>query len=429
MEPNVNTNHQVKSPENGATKSFKFNPFDLEFRADPYSTYQSLRSTEPVHWSLIGVWVLTSYVDVKGVLTDKRFGADPLPKRLKEKHQYAQNKEKGFDTLGEASSKFLFYMNPPDHTRLRGLVSKAFSLGVVESMRPQIQKVIDELLSKVLDRGGMDIIFDLAGPLPVIVIANLLGIPSQDCHKLHEWSNDLSRTLDPLISLKEYEDLNTVALQFRKYINDLIAEREKKPQQDLISALITARDQGDRLREDELWTICMQLFVTGEETTVNTIGNGMLALLHHPEQMEKLKQEPTLIPSATEEVLRYESPVQFTGRYATENIEIGGKTIKKDERVLLCLGAANRDPAEFPDPDRLDITRRENRHLAFADGIHYCLGAALARVQAQIAINTLVQRLPNLKLNTDKLEWRKNIYLRGLKSLPVTFTPSFLVSQ
>jgi cytochrome P450 len=206
-------------------------------------------------------------------------------------------------------------------------------------------------------------------------------------------------------------------------LHDLIAEREKKPKADVISALVTAREQGDKLSEDELLATCMLLFATGEETTVNTIGNGMLALLRHPDQMEKLKREPTIIQSAVEELLRYDSPVQITSRLALETIEIGGQIIRAGERVLLYLGAANRDPAQFSHPDQLDLTRRENYHLVFSDGIHYCLGAGLARVQGQIAIDTLIQQLPNLTLHTNNLEWRKNITLRGLKSLPVTFTP------
>ncbi len=402
-------------------KTFNFNPFDKNFHNYPYKIYDSLRNEEPVHWSFIGVWVLTRYADVKAVLTDKRFATDSLPKRLEEKNKYLQNDAGGLSALQKASSKFLFYMNPPDHTRLRGLVSKAFSPSVVEGLRPRIQKTVDGLLSKVQETGCMDIISDLAAPLPVKVIASLLGMPLEDCDMLHEWSSKLSRVLDPLISIKEYEQLNSVAQQFEDYIQELIVEREKTPQDDLISALVAARDQGDKLRADELSTVCMQLFITGEETTVNTVGNGMLALLNHPDQLAKLKAEPNLINSAVEELLRYDSPVQFTGRCAQEDIEIDGKLIKFGDRVLLGLGAGNHDPNQFSQPEKLDITRQENRHLAFADGIHYCLGASLARAQAQIAINTLVQNFSGIKLNTEKLTWRKNIYLRGLISLPVTF--------
>lgn len=412
-----------KSKKSGEVKSVKFNPFNQKFHSCPYPTYHDLRNLDPVHWSQIGVWVLTRYADIKAVLTDRRFATDSLPQRLGNKSKYVQNNQEGFEVLKQATTKFLFFMNPPDHTRLRGLVSKAFSYAEVEKLRPQIKKTVDELLNEVVQKENIDLIADFAAPLPVIVIAKMLGIPTQDCPMLHEWSTNLSRILDPLLSLQEYQYLNEVVQKFQRYMYDLILEKEKKPKEDLISALISARDRGDKLKPEELSTICVQLFVTGEETTINTIGNGMMALLKHPEQMEKLKQEPAIISSAVEEILRYDSPVQFTGRCATENLEIDGKTIKKDDRVLLVLGAANRDPAQFSHPDRFDITRCDNRHLAFGDGIHYCLGGILARIQAQIAINTLVQSLSNLTLSTERFEWRKNIYLRGLKSLPVTFTP------
>lgn len=408
----------------GAVKPVEFDFFRPEFHTDPYPLYHRLRSEDPVHRSFMGgTWVLTRYADVKAVLRDRRVGTLETPKQIKDKKQYIQEQGKELDTLAYVSSQLLFYMNPPDHTRLRRLASKAFSSIVVERMRPYVQETVNELLGKVRNTGFMDIISDLAGPLPVIVIAKVLGVPHQDEDRLHHWSNVLSRILDLLLSLGEYERMNRVVLEFQAYLRDLIAERVQKPKADVISALIAAREQGDKLSEDELLATCILLFATGEETTVNTIGNGMLALLRHPDQMEKLKREPTLIQSAVEELLRYDSPVQITGRLALETIEIGGQTIRAGEKILTCLGAANRDPTQFPNPDRLDLTRRENHHLAFGDGIHYCLGAGLARVQGQIAINTLVQQLPNLALHTDKLERRKNIALRGLKSLPVTFTP------
>lgn len=421
MNESVISLHKTNKP--AAEKALKFNPFLPEFHADPYSIYHCLRSEEPIHSSAFGEWVLTRYVDVKAVLRDPLFCAEKVPKRIKERGHYLQQKQRDFNAIAQVSSKFFFFLDPPDHTRLRGLVGKAFSTRVVERMRPRIQEIVDELIGGFRDRGVMDIISDLACPLPVIVIAKMLGVPVEAHSKLHQWSNDLSRILDPLLSLETYEHLNQVAVEFTEYFRSLIAERQKSPKEDLLSALIAAREQGDRLSEDELLSICMLLFWTGEETTVNTIGNGMLALLRHPDQMEKLKREPAIIQSAVEELLRYDSPVQLTSRIATENVEISGKLIRAGEKVVACLGAANRDPAEFPNPDRLDLTRGENRHLAFSDGIHYCLGAALARLQGEIAINTLVQRLPNLKLGTDTLLWRKNIVLRGLKALPVTFTP------
>lgn len=427
MELIANTNQEVISPgktkKTGAAKAFKFNPFLAEFHADPYPTYHRLRSYEPVHRNFLGSWVLTRYADVKAVLRDPRFRSDNLPQRIKNKNPYLKHQQKDLNALAGVTSKWLLYLEPPDHTRLRGLVGKAFYPGVVESMRPQIQEIVDDLISKVQQKGSMDIISELARPLPVHVISRMLGVPEEIQSQVYQWANDLSDIFDPLNSLETFAHMNEVILKFSESLRRLIAERENKPQEDLISALIAARERDDKLSNDEILSVCMLLFGTGEETTVNLIGNGMLALLRHPDQMEKLKREPTIIQSVVEELLRYDSPIQGISRVAIENVEIGGKKISAGEQVIVYLGAANRDPAQFSDPDRLDLTRGENRHLAFADGIHHCLGATLARVEGQIAINTLVQRLPDLALAEDTLEWRKNISLRGLKALPVTFTP------
>lgn len=425
MESIADTNGKVirpgKTKKTAAAEVFKFNPFLPEFHANPYPTYHYLRSSDPIHRSFLGAWVLTRYVDVKAVLRDPCFSVDKLSTHLKDKSYYLKQ-QRDLNTLTQVTSKWLIFLEPPDHTRLRKLVSKAFTSGVVERQRPDIQNIVDELIDKVEDKEVMDIISDLASPLPVTVIAKMLGVPAEDCSQLKQWSNDVSHILDPLLSLETYEHLNQVVVEFKEYFRGLFAERRKRPKEDLISALIAASEQGDKLSEDEMLSTCTLLFFAGEETTVDTIGNGILALLRHPDQMEKLKREPAIIQSAVEELLRYDSPVQHTQRIATENVEIGGKTIRAGDKVVVCLAAANRDPAQFPDPDRLDLTRRENCHLAFLDGIHSCLGAALARLNSQIAINTLVQRLPDIKLQKDTLEWRKNVVLRGLKSLPVTFT-------
>lgn len=428
MEPIAKTNAEAisaaQTEKMAAAKPFRFNPLLREFHADPYPTYHRLRSSDPVHRNILDAWVLTRYADVKAVLRDPRFCVDKLANRLKDKNHYLKQ-QRNLNTLAQVTSKWLIFLDPPDHTKLRKLVSKAFSPAVVESLRPYSQEIVDRSIDKVQDKGEMDIIADLASPLPVIVIARMLGVPDRDCFQLHDWSNELSRLLDPLLSLETYEYLNQVVEEFTEYFRRLCTERRQKPKDDLISAFIAAREQGDQLSEEEMLSICIFLFIAGEETTVNTIGNGVLTLLRHPDQMEKLKRQPENIQSAVEEILRYESPVQYAQRIATENVEIGGKTIKAGDKVISCIGAANRDPAQFPDPERFDIIRTDNRHLAFIDGIHACLGAALARLNSQIAINTLVQRLPNIQLNTETVEWRTNIALRGLKALPVTFTPQF----
>jgi len=412
-----------KSEKVVSAQSLRFNLFDSKFNANPYPTYHRLREEDPVHRYLVGGdWIVTRYADVKAVLKSGCVSTDDKPKTIKERSQYLQDKGKNLNTLAFTTSRFLFYMNPPDHTRLRGLVAKAFSPVVVERMRPLIQEIVDELLDKVRHKGSMDIVADFASPLSVTVISRLLGIPKEAQQQLHEWVKVLFRILDPLLSLKEYEAMNRATENFHEYLSTLIAERQKYPQEDLISNLIVQQEQNDRLTQKEILAICTLLFAAGEETTGNTIGNGMLALLQHPNQMEQLKKEPTKIESAVEEIIRYDSAVQMITRIATDNLEIGKQTIKAGEKIVLCLGAANRDPAQFPDPDRLNINREQNHHVAFADSIHYCLGAALARVETQIAINTLLNNFPDLQLASNNLEWQKSIVLRGLKSLLVSFT-------
>ncbi|MBR8835930.1 MAG: cytochrome P450 [Stigonema ocellatum SAG 48.90 = DSM 106950] len=403
-------------------KTLKFNLFDPKFNANPYPTYHQLRSEDPVHRYFVGGdWIVTRYADVKAVLKSGCVRTDDRPKSIHERNKYLQKKGKNLNTLAYTTSRFLFYMNPPDHTRLRALVGKGFSPVVVERMRPRIQEIVDELLDKVRHQESMDIVADLASPLSVNVISRLLGIPKEAQQQLHQWTDVLSRILDPLVSLEEYEAMNKATEEIQEYLRTLIAEREKDPQKDLISHLIAAKEQNDRLSQNEILAICTLLFGAGEETTGNTIGNGILALLQHPNQMEQLKREPTMIQNAVEEIIRYDSAIQMLTRIATDNLEIGNQTIKAGEKIVLCLGAANRDPAQFPEPDELNINREPNHHVAFADSIHYCLGAALARVESQIAINTLIQQFPNLKLASDQLEWRKSIVIRGLKTLPVSF--------
>ena len=415
----VSTNNSKKI---GSIK-LKYNIFDPEFNADPYPTYHRLRSEDPVHKYLIGGdWFVTRYADIKAVLRSGCIRTDDRPKLINERSKYLKNKEKNLDTLAYTTSKFLFYMNPPDHTRLRGLLVKTFSPVVVEQMCPFIQEIVDELLNKVRPQGNIDIVADLASPLSVKVISKLLGIPKEAQNQLHQWTNVLSRILDPLVSLEEYQRMNQATQEIQDYLRSLIHEREKNPQQDLISSLITVQEQSDKLTQKEILAVCTLLFGAGEETTGNTIGNGMLALLNHPKQMEQLKREPTKIQSAVEEIIRYDSAIQMITRIATDDLEIGNQQIKAGEKIVLCLGAANRDPAQFPNPDQLNINREQNQHVAFADNIHYCLGAALARLETKIAINTLIQELPNLKLAMDKLEWRKSIAIRGLKALTLNFS-------
>lgn len=391
-----------------------FNPLLPEFHANPYPFYHRLREEDPVHQSPMGFWVLTRYDDVVFVLRDPRFGREGFAPVLST--VYGQ----------EVASlpRSMLFRDPPDHTRLRNLVNRAFTPRVVENLRPRIQQIVDQLLDRVQGNKAMDLIEDLAYPLPVTVICEMLGVPAGDRDRIRQWSADVARSLDA-IGLPSDPGIVERGLSGRHalaaYFLELIPDRRKRPGPDLLSLLIAAEEQGDRLTEGELLAMCILLFIAGHETTVNLIGNGVLALLQHPEQWARLRNEPTLIQGAVEELLRYDSPVQRTARIPTVAVEIGGRKIEAGTMVVTAIGAANRDPQRFPDPDRLDITRRDNHHVAFGFGIHFCLGAPLARLEGQIAINTLLHRTPALQLATVTPEWRESSTLRGLKALPVTF--------
>jgi cytochrome P450 len=398
-----------------ATTEVLFNPFLPEFHADPYPFYKRLREQAPVYQTPMGFWVLTRYDDCVAVLRDQRFGREEFQQMLSAVYGGAES-----DRLPRS----MLFRDPPDHTRLRGLVSKAFTPRTIEQMRDHIQEIVDRLLGRALAQGGMDIIEDLAYPLPVTVICEMLGVPVDDHLSIRHWSADIARSLDAigLPSDQAIVERGQVARRaLADYFRALVPERRKRPQADLLSGLIAAEEQGDKLSEAEVISMCLLLFIAGHETTVNLIGNGTLALLRHPEQLARLQAEPGMVPNAVEELLRYDSPVQRTARITTTEVEIDGHAIAKGAMVVTALGAANRDPAQFPDPDRLDVARKDPRHISFGFGIHFCLGAPLARVEGQIALGTLLRRAPGLTLAETSLEWRESSVLRGLKQLRVTF--------
>ena len=393
----------------------QFNPMAPEFVVDPYPTYHRLRAEDPVHHSPLGFWVLTRYADVIAMLRDPRLIKEPIAAFVAARFGMAVPPGLGLSMLDR---------DPPDHTRLRGLVSKAFTPKALESLRPHIQGIVDGLLAKVEGRGEMDLIEEFAYPLPVRVICEMLGVPVADHERFKQWGLDIARGLDAFMLPPDSEVAQRSMAGRRAlaaYFRELLAERRAAPREDMLSALIAAEEAGDKLNEDELMATCLLLLVAGHETTVNLIGNGSLALLRHPAELRKLRDNPGLITSAVEELLRFDGPVQRTARIPSEDITIGDHTIPKGEMVMPFLGAADRDPAQFPDPDRLDITRGDNRHIAFGMGIHFCLGAPLARMEGQIAINTMLQRLPKLALAIDKPEYRQSLTLRGLQALPVSF--------
>ncbi len=396
--------------------------FDPSFKADPYPTYARLRSSAPVYRAALpdgrGVWLITRYEDVLAVLKDQRFVKDWRGALTPE--QLAQVPP--IPEVMKPLSQNMLDTDPPDHERLRALVSKAFTPRLIERLRPRVQAISDGLLDAVQDRGEMDLIDDYAFPLPITVIVELLGVPAEDRNNFREWSD---AAVSGNASQEYMEQILIPHMQaFTDYLHALFEEKRSNPKDDLVSALVRAEEAGDRLSEDELLGMVFLLLVAGHETTVNLIGNGVLALLQHPDQLRKLKEDPSLIKPAVEELLRYDGPVETsTERFAREDVEIGGQVIPRGEMVLVVLAAADHDPERFPDPDELDITRTDNRHLAFGKGIHHCLGAPLARMEGQIAISTLLRRMPNLRLkgSPESLTWRPGLVLRGLRSLPVEF--------
>ena len=396
--------------------------FDPAFKADPYPTYARLRSSAPVYRAALpdgrGVWLITRYEDVLAVLKDQRFVKDWRGALTPE--QLAQVPP--IPEVMKPLSQNMLDTDPPDHERLRALVSKAFTPRLIERLRPRVQAISDGLLDAVEDRGEMDLIDDYAFPLPITVIAELLGVPAEDRNNFREWSD---AAVSGNASQEYMEEILIPHMQaFTDYLRALFEEKRANPGDDLVSALVRAEEAGDRLSEDELLGMVFLLLVAGHETTVNLIGNGVLALLQHPDQLRKLKEDPSLIKPAIEELLRYDGPVETsTERFAREDVEIGGQVIPRGEMVLVVLAAADHDPERFSDPDELDITRTDNRHLAFGKGIHHCLGAPLARMEGQIAISTLLRRMPNLRLkgSPESLSWRPGMILRGLRGLPVEF--------
>jgi cytochrome P450 len=400
-----------------------FNPFDPEFRKNPYPMYRRLREEEPAHLSaLAGTYVLTRHADCTALLRHPSASSDQTKGEDWRDNVIAQGLDPD-EILANQSRPFLF-MDPPDHTRLRGLVNKAFTPRVVEAMRPRVQQIVDGLLDAVEERGEADIIEDVAFPVPVAMICEMLGVPAEDVDRFRVWSAVAARSLDPdfVLPPDEVERRERSFVEFREYFSALIAERRKDLRDDLLSRLIVAEDEGDKLTESELLSTGILLLIAGHETTVNLIGNGTLALLRHPDQAQRLRDDPSLIKSAIEELLRYDPPVQLTGRTALADIELPSMTLPKGKTAITLLGAANRDPEAFTDPESVDIGREENRHLAFGLGAHFCLGAPLARIEGQIAIGEMVRRFPAMRLVEDPPPYKPNFTLRGLASLKVSTT-------
>jgi hypothetical protein len=385
--------------------------------ADPYPLYKRLRETDPVHWDpYLHAWVVTGYQDCITVL--HKFSADrtPNPEQIK-----AMGLEQ-LTPIAQVMSKQMLFMDAPAHTRLRKLCSVAFTSRRIETMRAHIAEIAQTLIARALPKGKIDLIADFAAPLPAIVTAEMLGVPTEDHEQLKSWSADFAEMLG---NFQHNPDRAARVLksveEMQAYFRAAIREQERLPREGLIHSLMTAEVDGARLSEEEIIANTIVTMVGGQETTTNLIGNGMLTLLRNPAALAQLRDDPAIIETAVEELLRYESPSQHTARIAPEDGELGGKRIKKRAAVMAVMAAGNRDPSRFADPDKLDLLRQDNRHLAFGWAAHFCFGAPLARMEGQIAFTALLTRLKDIALPPQNLIWRENLGLRGLKALTVNF--------
>ncbi len=407
----------MNQPANNDTSLSLYHLLDPAVLANPYPLYKRLREADPVHWDpFLHAWVATRYEDVVQVML--KFSADrtPSPEHLEAMGMMAE-----LQPVAQLMVKQMLFMDAPAHTRLRAVCATAFTPARVAGLRRHIQEIADRLIDRALPAGRMDLIADFANPLPAIVTAELFGVPVEDHENLKIWSTDFAEMLGNFQHnperargvLKSTENMLA-------YFQDAIRNRERlRP--GLVQSLIDAEVDGSRLTEEEVIANLIVTMVGGQETTTNLIGNGLVSLLRNPDQLELLKNDPSILSSGIEELLRFESPSQHTARMAPEDMVLGGKEIKKRQAVIAVFAAANRDPERFADPDTLDLRRPDNRHVAFAWGAHYCFGAPLARMEGRIAFETLLRRLPNLRLEPGELAWRENMGLRGLKSLGVSF--------
>jgi cytochrome P450 len=408
-------NEQIQPPQGAPL----FNPWSPDFIADPYPFYRRLREADPMHVTPLGFRVASRHADVAAILRDKRFGKDFIGRMTRRSGPEILN-----EPVYRSMSHWMLQLDPPDHGRLRSLVVRAFTARRVEDMRPRIAQIVDEIIDRVEPQGHMDLIADFAFRLPVTVICDMLGIPEEHREVFFAGSRTGGRLLDlaPL-SRAEIDEQNSYNLAMAAYFHRLFELRRREPGNDLTTHLVQAEEDGNTLTNEELTANVILLFGAGHETTVNLIGNGLLALYRNPDQLHLLKSDLSLMVDAIEELLRYDSSVQVTGRTTLEYVEeIGGISLEKGQSVICLLGSANRDPEVYPDPDRLDISRRDVRPFSFGGGIHYCVGAQLARIEAEIAIATLLRRLPNLRLeDIENPDWRQTFVLRGLNKLPASW--------
>jgi cytochrome P450 len=403
-----------------SAEAVMYNPFEPGYMDDPYAQFARLRQHDPVHATLDGNWMLFRYDDVFRILRDPSLSVDD--RNIARSAKGAQMAE----LLGEPirEDRSMLGLDPPDHDRLRRLVSKAFTPRAIEALRPRVQALVDAALDRVEASGRIDVITDLAFPLPFQVISEMLGMPESDMVKIRDWSNAMVKTLDPVIADHEVLAARDSSIAMDAYLAEVIAWKREHPADDMLTALIRAEEDGDRLSTGELIAQVALLFIAGHETTVNLIGNGTRALLVHRDQYERLVADPSLITHGVDELLRFDPPVQISRRIALQDMEIDGHRVKSGAFMAAMLASANRDPAKFgPTADRLDLTRSDaGQHVSFGSGVHYCLGSSLARLEAQVAIGTFARRFPDAELVEATPRWNGRINLRGLESLPVALT-------
>ncbi len=389
-----------------------WNPLSARMAQDPYPAYAAMRERDPVHRSLLAnAWLFTRHADVDAILRDhRRFSSDPRKGTLTSRQRKLLPPDDEFTLL---------FLDPPDHTRLRALVNKAFARRPVDALEPRIRAILASLLDGIDDPSGFDLMEAVARPLPVIVIAEMLGVPPEDRARFSVWSAQRARLLEPTISMRERRAGDAAQRAFDDYFRAIVRDRRAAPRDDILSALAQVEDEGERLTEREMLNLLRLLLIAGNETTTNLIGNGTLALLRNPGELERLRDDPGLIPAAVDELLRYDSPTQATFRRALADCEVGGFPLRRRDNIVVLLGAANRDPDAFDDPDRLDIGRDARSHLSLGRGIHHCLGDLLARLEGRIVLEMLLERFPRIGLRAERPRFRTSIVFRGLQALPL----------
>lgn len=395
-----------------------FDPTSAEFQSNPFPTYARLREEDPLHWSeKLGGWVATGYRDVKFVLGDARFSADRITPFM---NGLSPTRREAYARLGSSLSHWIVFNDPPRHTRLRGLQNKAFAPQRMAELRPRVEQIVREILDSLRGRAKIDFIADVAYPLPVTVMAMLLGVPTRDLDQFKFWSDELALFIGSATSAPDkWERAQSSLIAMEEYFTPLIEARRANPQDDLLTTIVRAEDSGARWTPQELLTNTLGLLFAGHETTTNLLGNGLFSLLRHPDQLDWLRQNPARIPEAIEELLRYDGPVGAIVRIAKEDVAIGDRTMISGQRVFAMINAANRDPLQFRNSDLLDLKREDNTHITFGHGIHYCVGAPLARLEGVLLFEELLSRYPTLEIGSAELKWSNTLVLRGLKSLPL----------